>query len=242
MSFDQGAAERAAAAAQVIVEDLASLELTKDDAHHLFRVRRLRSGERVIATDGRGSWRSCLIDDDALVGKGDIVTEPAPENEVCVGFAPVKGDRSEWAVAKLTELGCDRIVALKTDRAAIRWNDNSAAKALERWERIAREACCQSRRVWMPRLEGPRSVADFVGREGVALAVPGSGPVHSSIRTILVGPEGGWSPEEMGLGFEEIGLAETVLRTETAALSAGVLFAGLREGTVGFMNASEGER
>jgi len=46
----------------------------------------------------------------------------------------------------------------------------------------------------------------------------------------------------MGLGFEEIGLAETVLRTETAALSAGVLFAGLREGTVGFMNASEGER
>jgi len=241
LTFTDGAAIRAAAAAQVIVDDLEGLSLADDDARHLFRVRRLHDGEEIIATDGAGSWRRCNVDGVGLRPIGEVRVEPLPAHPLTVAFAPVKGDRGEWAVAKLTELGCDRIVALETDHAAIRWSPAAATRVLERWRRIARESCCQSRRVRLPSIDGPLPVSAFTER-GCALGAPGGGPLSSGITTVLIGPEGGWSAAERARGLPEIGLAGNVLRTETAAVSAGVLLEGLRAGTVGLVETAGGSR
>jgi len=224
--------ERAAAAAQVFVDNLDSLQIDEADAHHLFTVRRLRDGEVVIAADGVGGWRGCVVEDRALRPAGDRVLEPVPSPPLEVAFAPVKGDRSEWAVAKLTEIGINRIVALSTERAAVRWSPKAAEKALERWRRVAREAACQSRHVRLPEILGPLPVAEWGLSEGTALAVPGGGPVGSKIHRVLIGPEGGFSAAEMASCSTHVGLAGGVLRTETAAVAAGVFLEGLRGGTV----------
>ena len=232
MTFSSGAAERAEATAQVFVDDLETPSLSEHDAHHLLRVRRVRDGELVIAADGTGAWRCCTLDGGRLVATGSVELEPPASPLLTVAFAPVKGDRSEWAVAKLTEVGCDQIVALATDRAAVRWSGPAAERSLERWARIAAEAACQSRRVRLPLIGGPVGIESFVGDPSVALAVPGGPPLAPGIDTVLIGPEGGWSPAERDLGFVSVGLGAHVLRTETAALAAGVLTGAIRAGTV----------
>jgi 16S rRNA (uracil1498-N3)-methyltransferase len=232
LNTDEGAASRAAAAAQVFVEDLELLLPSEADAHHLFRVRRLHERELVIASDGAGSWRRCRIAEGRLVGEGELVFERKPSPARCVAFAPVKGERSEWAVAKLTELGCDRIVALATERAAVRWSGSTGSRALERWRRVSREAAAQCRRVWLPEIAGPLPVSHFAGEASAAMGVPGGPPLQAASSTILIGPEGGWSEAERSLGLATVGLGPNVLRTETAALAAGVLGAAIRQGTV----------
>jgi hypothetical protein len=95
---------RADAAAQVIVDDLAAVVLEEQDRHHLVRVLRLRPGEAVVACDGAGSWRLCaLTGDGALEPTSEEVTEPAPIGAAAVWLPALKGDRAEWAIAKLTE-------------------------------------------------------------------------------------------------------------------------------------------
>lgn len=231
MSAHNGLQIRAAAAAQVFVENVVAPVLEDVDAHHLFRVRRLRDGEVVIAADGNGNWRTCVVAGHLIEPTGEVCKEPAPSPRLEVAFAPVKGDRSEWAVAKLTELGVNSIIALVSDHAVVRWSAAAADKALERWRRVAKEAACQSRQVQLVEIKGPLALCDLEGRH-CALGVPGGPPIPSEITTILIGPEGGFSDAERDLGFAEVGLGEGVLRTETAAVAAGVLLGALRGDTV----------
>ena len=125
-----GVVERAAAAAQVLVDDPADPAVGADDRHHLARVLRLRAGEPVVATDGRGHWSLCRYRGDEvgrelgaiLEPDGPVTFEPAPSPGLTVAFAPAKGDRPEWVVQKLTELGIDRIVPLAAARSVVRWD------------------------------------------------------------------------------------------------------------------------
>lgn len=227
---------RAAAAAQALVADVEAPELDDAQAHHLLRVRRLRAGEPVVISDGRGSWRMGTVAAGGLEPDGPVSFEARPEQLSSVALPPVKGDRSEWAVAKLTELGCDRIIALETERASVRWSAGSATRALDRWRRVAAEASCQSRRTWLPEIEGPRSLVDLAAAEEVVLAVPGGPSTTWPSPVVAIGPEGGWSEEELALSSHRVGLAAQVLRTETAAVAAGVLLGGLRGGTVGVVS------
>ena len=232
---DAGPAELARrASAHVLVGDVFSPLLSDEDAHHLGAVLRLRPGEVVGVTDGRGGWRSCVwAGDGAVEVAGDVVRVSRPVAAVCVGFAPVKGDRNEWAVQKLTELGVDRIVLLRTDRGVVRWDGDRSASHLERLRKVARQALMQSRGLWMPEVDGVVEVASLVDREGVALADPAGCSLSAGVRTVLVGPEGGWSDRELSLGKGRlVGLAGGVLRTETAAVAAGVLLTALRGGIV----------
>ncbi|MEI8049947.1 MAG: RsmE family RNA methyltransferase [Actinomycetes bacterium] len=234
-----GVETRAAAVAQVFVEDLGSPAMSDDDRRHLLKVRRIRAGEMVVAADGRGSWRCCEIRSEELAPIGPVEFEEPPAHPFTVAIAPIKGDRSEWAVAKLTEVGCDRIVAISTERAAIRWSPESAQRALERWRRIAAEASCQARRVRPPAIEGLVPVASLLGDPSVVIGSLGGSPLRSDTSTIVIGPEGGWSEHELASAHGRVGLATQVLRTETAAVAAGVLLAARRAGTVSLV-AGEG--
>jgi len=233
-----GVAVRAAAAAQVFVEDPGAPVPSVEDRHHLFSVLRLRAGETVVASDGSGRWSLCRCTgaDGALEPIGAVEEEPPPAVALTVAFAPVKGDRPEWVVQKLTELGIDRIVPLVTERTVVRWEGQRAARARARLSRVAREAAAQSRRVWLPEIDPVVTFLQFrTARHedaGLALADLGGPPPTARTVTVAVGPEGGWSDRERASGLPVVGLAAGVLRAETAAVAAGVLLGGLRAGTV----------
>jgi 16S rRNA (uracil1498-N3)-methyltransferase len=239
-----GIAVRAGAAAQVFVADPARPVLAGGDLHHLTKVLRLRSGEEVVAGDGRGTWCLCRFrggpvdEGTALEPDGDVRREAPESAPVTVAFAPAKGDRPEWVVQKLTEVGVDRIVVLAADRSVVLWEGERAGKAVARLERVASEAAAQSRRVWLPEILPPQSVSQAGKLAGLALAERGGEAPGPTVHAVAVGPEGGWSPAERALGLETVGLAEHVLRAETASVAAAVLLCAGRsqrraEGTVG---------
>jgi 16S rRNA (uracil1498-N3)-methyltransferase len=219
------------AKAHVFVADLASPELDPGDRHHLERVLRLRPGEMVTASDGVGRWVVCRFAGGASLDvDGPLTLEPAPDPPITVAFAPPKGDRPEWAVQKLTELGVDRIVPLVAARSVVRWTGERAAGPLVRLRRVAREAAMQSRRAWLPGVEEPSTFAAAAARTGAALAVSAGDPPSLDHPVVLVGPEGGWDEDELAAGLPTVGLGPNVLRSETAAVAAGTLLVALRSG------------
>jgi 16S rRNA (uracil1498-N3)-methyltransferase len=231
-----GAAVPPRAAAQVFVADPAAPELTPEDHHHLARVLRLTPGEVVIAADGHGGSAICRFTGDGplLEPTAAVTRHPRPVPALTIGFAPAKGDRPEWVVQKLTELGVDRIVPLVTERGVVRWDRARAAKAVERFGRIAREAAAQSRRPWLPVLDEPVALGDLVERDRAVLAVAdlGGGPPSLEQPVLAIGPEGGWSDAERALGLPSVRLGDGVLRAETAAVAAATLLGALRAGLV----------
>lgn len=236
-----------ASAAHVFVEDLEAPRLSEADMSHLARTLRLRPGEAVSASDGEGRWRCCRwrgagMEGSCIEADGPVVSVAAAQPCLTVGFALTKGDRPEAVVRGLTELGVDRIIPLSAARCVVRWEPGRAAQHLARLRRVAREAAMQSRRVRLPEVASLSSVAEVVARlqirdgavpaPGGAMAQPGGGPVSLDNPVILVGPEGGWSEIELGLGLGEVGLGPGILRAETAALAVGTLLCALRAGLV----------
>ena len=206
----------------VLVDDVDRPELADDDRHHLERVRRVRRGDPITVGDGAGRWRPCLMDSrPEPAGEVREVTRPTPE--LAVGFALIKGGRPELVVQKLTELGIDRIVPFTSSRSVVRWEPDRAARNTERLRRVAREAVMQCRRAWLPEVEPVAAFTELTTRPGVALAdLSGDLP---SLRTpfVLIGPEGGWAPEERALDLPRVRVSDAVLRAETAAIATGVL-------------------
>jgi 16S rRNA (uracil1498-N3)-methyltransferase len=231
------------AAGFVYVDDLDAPQPSDDDTHHLLHVLRLRAGEVVIAADGAGSFVSCVIREGAsgLRGRGradastpdilevsGVVQSFDQEMSKRVAFALPKGERAEWTVQKLTEIGIGDIVPLLTDRTVVRLSAAEALRRAERFRRIAREAGAQSRRLHLPVVAVPTTMEALLETldpaDGeIAIAEPGGGPLTSAIATVLVGPEGGWSERELEVIPNRISLGSGVLRTETAALVAATL-------------------
>jgi len=232
-----GAAPWRSAAAQVLVGDLETPTLDDDAAHHLSRVLRLRPGAEVCATDGAGRWRRCRLASGAsLAVDGEVHQVAAPRYPVTVGFALVKGAKPELVVQKLTELGIDRIVPFAAQRSVVRWDPDRATKQLARMRRVSREACAQSRRLWLPEVTELSSLSTLL-ESGAVVADAGGRPLVGSDRVVAVGPEGGWAESELehpvrgdGAGrlVDRVGLGEHVLRAETAAITAGVLLSAIR--------------
>ena len=180
--------------------------LSDEDAHHLGRVLRLRDGEEVVAADGRGRWARTvwrgaatlepLTTGTGVGGDGCVQSEARAEPALTVAFAPVKGERPEWVVQKLTELGIDRIVPLRTERSVVRWTGARGQATVERLRRVAREAAAQCRRVWLPEVGDTVAFAELPALGGpgeVVLAqLSGDRPTVAQ-HVVAVGPEGGWS-------------------------------------------------
>lgn len=194
---------------------------------------RLRAGDLVTVSDGAGGRLACRFGP-ALEPLGEVERVPAPAPAVTVAFAVVKGQRPEWAVQKLTEVGVDRIVPLVTARSVVRWPAGEAGTQVARLRRVAREAAMQSRRVWLPVVDAVTPFAALAGGPGVAVAAVGGGPPTLAFPTILIGPEGGWDDVELAAATPQrvVGLGPSILRTETAAVVAGALLCALRAGLV----------
>ncbi len=198
-----------------------------DVEHHLRRVLRLRAGEPVTVTDLAGRWRSTVVAGSRehlqLEVAGDVNVAERPARPVTIAAAIPKGDRLDWMVQKLTELGADRLVLLHAEHSTTRWDDVRAVAQRQRAERVSLEACRQSRRTWAMHIEGPLPALTVL--PGCVVAEPGGRPVASTDDAIAIGPEGGWSEAELGAARGIVTLGANILRVETAAIAAAALAA-----------------
>ena len=212
-------------AAHVVVDDLDSPSLDEIDVHHLFRVLRLRDGAVVTATNGRGAWRECAARGRGSIAPvGDIVVDTARVMPLGIAFVPVKAEKPETTIRQLVEVGVDEIfVVAPTKRAVAGARD----RLNDRAERIVREACMQSRRVFLPTVHLGVPLGEVAARSGAALADPdGTAPTREH-RLLIIGPEGGFDEGEVPASVPRVGIGPAVLRAETAALVAGARLVGL---------------
>ncbi|MES4887735.1 16S rRNA (uracil(1498)-N(3))-methyltransferase [Streptomyces sp. NPDC096012] len=217
------------------------------EGRHAVSVKRLRAGEDVVLTDGRGRWAEGVVKaaegkDRLVVGDLDPVHEEPPAvPRITVVQALPKGDRGELAVETMTEVGVDAVVPWQASRCITQWKGERGLKALGKWRATAREAGKQSRRVRFPEVADAattRQVAALLAGADFAAVLHESGaerlataelPARGEI-VLVVGPEGGVSPEELAV-FAEAGarpyvLGPTVLRTSTAGTAAAALLLG----------------
>ncbi|MEU7425108.1 16S rRNA (uracil(1498)-N(3))-methyltransferase [Streptomyces sp. NPDC048362] len=224
----------------------AEFVLDGPEGRHAVSVKRLRPGEDVVLTDGRGRWAEGVVK--AAEGKDRLVVDLAPVHEepaatprITVVQALPKGDRGELAVETMTEVGVDAVVPWQASRCITQWKGERGLKALGKWRATAREAGKQSRRVRFPEVADAATTkqvaallagADFAAvlhESGDARLATAELPAQGEI-VLVVGPEGGVAPEELAL-FAQAGarpyvLGPTVLRTSTAGTAAAALLLG----------------
>jgi 16S rRNA (uracil1498-N3)-methyltransferase len=213
---------RVGALAQFHVDDLEAPELQREDEQHLRKVLRAREGEEVVVTDGQGSWALYEVLSFGLRRVSDVTLDP-PAPETSLYLTPLKGDRAEWAVAKATEVGVSRIVPLIAERMVVKFKGEAKEKILARWRRIAAEASNQCRRTYDVTIADPIRVKDV--HSLVAVADLGATGNWAGLRSVAIGPEGGWAKDEWDVGRRRVGLGPTVLRAETAGVIAASLLA-----------------
>ncbi|MGW2591462.1 16S rRNA (uracil(1498)-N(3))-methyltransferase [Streptomyces sp. NPDC001515] len=220
------------------------------EGRHAVSVKRLHAGEDVVLTDGRGRWAEGVVtaaegkDRLTLGGLETVHEEPPPGVRITVVQALPKGDRGELAVETMTETGVDAIVPWQAARCITQWKGERGLKSLAKWRATAREAGKQSRRVRFPdvadaattrQVAALLATADFAAVLHEDRAYPSEPlatvplPAEGEI-VLVVGPEGGVSPEELAV-FAEAGaracrLGRSVLRTSTAGTAATALLLG----------------
>lgn len=223
------------------------ITLTEDESKHCVRVLRMQKGDVVYLADGKGTKAKAVVDDDHPKRCVLQITEQqhlTPQQSsgrnytLHIMVAPTKNfDRMEWFIEKAVEAGVDEITFIETE------NSERAKVNLERCEKIAVSAMKQSKQWYLPKLN---PLVDF---KKVITNLPETeklmawceteqtqqlAQVHqktSTQITLLIGPEGDFSPTEVELakqqGFILVSLGSTILRTETAALYGVMAFKAL---------------
>ena len=224
--------------------------LTGEHAFHLSRVLRAQVGQEFDIATGNAVrlGRITSISDNRVefaLGK-EVVGKCSAQ--LTLVLAVFKFDRMEWAIEKCTELGVTKIIPLIARRTDSHLA-GAASKRHERWQRLARQACEQSRRAAAPEISLPVKLKEL-GSAGVSPALPAAGDTaarrivlaesdtDARLRDLLrsgsaerpsevvlaIGPEGGWTEEELKWfresGWAAASLADTILRAETAAIVA----------------------
>jgi 16S rRNA (uracil1498-N3)-methyltransferase len=209
--------------------------LDAERAHYARNVLRLTDGDELTVLSGDGRLGVAR-----LVGNGLEVSElrdaPLPPSEVTVAVAVPKGDRADWTVEKLTELGVTRLLWLACARSVSEPREGGSRQT--RWRRLAEAAAKQSGRARTLEIEGPVDFTTVLERSASLrlIAHPGGGSWAEALGgdlsrpMILIGPEGGFTPDELlqagAAGYAAVTLGPHILRVETAAVaSAAVLVA-----------------
>jgi 16S rRNA (uracil1498-N3)-methyltransferase len=224
--------------------------LDEDNSRHVIQVLRMRPGEALRLTDGKGALLDAVILDDhkkkCRVSIKAGTTEPPRTNHVTVAISPVKNTaRFEWFLEKATEIGVSSIIPLiceRTERQSIR---------TDRLRNILVSAMLQSQQAWLPTLAEPTPLSDLLAQAPTGQAYiahlleapratgslasltreqlpPIAGPQAARPGSIiLIGPEGDFTPKEVEAALEArfipVSLGQNRLRTETAGIVAATL-------------------
>ncbi len=212
--------------------------LTGAHADHLIRVLRARVGQEFdIVADGvvRRGQVTGIDEKSVTFTLGEAVSSEAVSVNLTLLLAVFKFDRMEWAIEKVTELGVVRIIpviARRTDAHLA----SASMKRFERWRRIVVQAAEQSRRTRPPELNDPMKLGDAAALPAALRVVLSEAEQETTLKDVVaanqnasevllaIGPEGGWTQDELELlqkaGWLSVSLGPTILRAETAAIAA----------------------
>jgi 16S rRNA (uracil1498-N3)-methyltransferase len=216
-----------------------------DEGFHAATVRRIRVGEQLALGDGAGTLAHCEVEHAGRDGlRARVLTrwsvQPARPSVTVVQALP-KSDRSELAVELATEAGADAFLAWQAARCVTNWDSGRAANGLRRWRAVARSAARQSRRPYIPTVDGVLSTGALARRireadgpavlvlhesatEPLADVMSDDAVAAATSILLVVGPEGGIAPDEVAgladVGARTVRLGPQVLRTSTAAAVA----------------------
>ena len=212
------------------------LQIAGDEFHHAARVARVRENEEVEVFDGRGNAARAHV---RVLGNNEItveIGEPIHNREskfpITLALAIINLDKFELVLQKGTELGVNAFVPMITDRVEVR-PERYKGKG-ERWEKIVLEAVKQCGRSVIPSIGEPAAFSEVIKRDGVMVFFDadikgGALPAVIKEATLLIGPEGGWSDDEIALAHDEGCIPHRLgprrLRAETAAIVATALVA-----------------
>ena len=157
------------------------IQLDKVDAHHVRNVLRLKAGDELELFDDAGSTalgRIARCDADALIVDVGEVRAPTESDELIIASAIPKGERADWMIEKLSELGVSRFVPLITARSVVDPGKNK----LDRWRRIATESAKQSRRAGVIKIDEPSEISDVLRASGGTDIPVGVGSTYASSR------------------------------------------------------------
>lgn len=217
------------------------IQLSGSEGKHAVAVRRMRAGEAIQLSNGRGLRAIGVVAEvlstELIVQVSEVVSEPEPRIKITLAQALAKGDRDELAVQAATELGCWSVIPWQAERSVSRWDAAKVRKGVDRWQAIVTEASKQSLRAWDPQVLQPVSSRDLAAKstsfdmflvlEPTAtnkLTQVSFAEVDSISICLVVGPEGGISQEELDLfaksGANLVRLGDEVLRTSTAPVAA----------------------
>lgn len=215
------------------------VRLDGPEGRHAATVRRTRVGEHLLLTDGAGLRVEGEV---VTVGSGtldlrvvSVAGDPAPNPRFVLVQALAKNDRDDQAIEAATECGVDEVVPWQAARSVVQWRGERGEKARRKWDAVLVAATKQSRRTRRPVLAPTASTTDLTARVRDAAAayllhedatlplagvtLPGAGDV-----VLVVGPEGGISPEELAdltqAGAVAVRLGTTVLRSSSAGPAA----------------------
>jgi 16S rRNA (uracil1498-N3)-methyltransferase len=221
-----------------------SYTLDGPEGKHAAQVRRMRAGEGIQLTNGRGLRAVGKVvstgSTSLVVEFTEVSQEELPALRITLVQALAKGDRDELAVQAATELGALKIVPWQATRSISRWEGDKAEKSRLRWQTIANEAAKQSLRVWNPEVLPVASTKQLIQvlepYDSVLILEPTGtisitelGSLSGNV-ALVVGPEGGIDSSELEkfaeAGFKIVHLGDGVLRTSTAGLAAISYLAG----------------
>lgn len=214
----------------------ATIELSGDEARHAASVARLRVGERVRVSNGRGSialTEAISVSPTAVSAVViDVSMTPLPRPELWLVQALAKGGRDEQAIEQATELGVFRVIPWQAHRSISVWTGEKADKQLSRWQRIVQEAAKQALQPYTPQvapLHSTEQLVELARQVSMVVLDPESQEALSDVArscpddrpiVLVVGPEGGISDEEIaelgGAGARTARLGSGILRTSTA--------------------------
>lgn len=216
--------------------------ITGPDAYHMSRVLRMKPGERVtlIAEDGQAAIAVIQqVEESCIRLCPEEIIKEERESPVKVSLAQClpKSDKMDYIVQKAVELGVDSIIPVISQNTVVRYDAKKKAERVSRWQKIAGEAAKQSGRLQVPVVTAVQDIAQlfqYIDKESKVLLLY-EGQADSTLKqvlrkgdsrhyTIIVGPEGGFSPDEVqlcrSLGALIITLGPRILRTETAPVAA----------------------
>ena len=219
--------------------------IDEEDRHHIVKVMRMEINDQIICVDPEGKQAICRLSEitnSSVVA--DVVQwiDESPELPISITIASglPKGDKLEWIIQKGTELGAQQFMPFSAARSVVKWDEKKAAKKIDRWKKIAKEAAEQSHRTILPSIINPMSFKELLkksndfdyklaayeeeSRQGETSVLSSTLKKMKNGETLLFvfGPEGGLSEEEVqqlkDFGFGLCGLGPRILRTETAPL------------------------
>ena len=215
------------------------VQLSGPEGHHAAAVRRMRVGEAIALTNGRGLKArgvvSAVAPKQLTVAVHSVDTFELPAVTFTLVQAVAKGDRDELAVQAATELGTSKVVPWQADRSISKW-DGKEEKNRERWQQIVDEAAKQALRPWFPpvtQVQSSKSLATQIAESAGTFLVLDPTAVMSLNQVelssagevaLIVGPEGGITEAELALfetaGAKRVHLGSGILRTSTAGMAA----------------------